>query len=91
MKPCTIEGCPEKHLARGYCRKHYATHIERPNSPRRASAIVLEDVEWLAETGEVWERAIERLGVKENTLRKYLERHDRYDLIRKLRRREIAA
>ena len=90
MKTCTIDGCSNKHVARGFCRRHYGAYIEPVDTPRRAPAIHLEDVEWMAETGEVWERAIERLGVKENTLRKHLERHGRYDLIGKLRRRVAA-
>lgn len=88
---CVVEGCHREHRARGYCGTHYNTLISRAGSPRRASPIHLEDVEWMAETGEVWDRAVERLGVKENTLRKHLERHGRYDLIRKLRRREMVA
>lgn len=90
MRTCTVDGCTDKHLARGYCRHHYGTHIERPDAPRRTPAIHLEDVEWMAETGEEWTRAVERLGVKEATLLRHLERAGRYDLVQKLQRRAVA-
>ena len=87
---CKIDDCDRKHLARGYCNLHYKREIVRPDVERRSPPIHLEDVEWMAETGEVWDRAVERLGVKENTLLRHLERADRYDLIRKLKRRVAA-
>lgn len=90
-RTCTVEGCGEKHAARGYCNRHYKHAIARAGAQRRASAIHLEDVEWMANTGENWDRAAERLGVKESTLLRHLERAGRYDLIRKLQRREVFA
>lgn len=33
MKRCTADGCEGKHLARGYCRKHYRA-IANPDKPR---------------------------------------------------------
>lgn len=88
MKTCSI--CPNKHQARGYCQTHYNKLIARAHTKQRNSPIHLEDVEWMAETGEEWSRAAQRLGVKESTLLRYLERARRYDLIRKLQRRVAA-
>ena len=93
MRPsagCKVNGCPRKHVARGYCGTHYKREVVRADAVRRSQPIHLEDVEWLAETGEVWERAIQRLDTREDTLRKFLERQGRYDLIRTLRRRVAA-
>lgn len=87
---CKVEGCDAKHLARGYCNTHYKREIVRADTERRSPRIHLEDVEWMAETGETWPIAVERLGVKENTLLRHLERANRYDLIRKLQRRVAA-
>lgn len=87
---CKVEGCDEKHQARGFCNRHYKREIYRAGVTRRRPPIHLEDVEWMADTGETWERAAERLDVKPNTLLRYLERAHRYDLIRKLQRRVMA-
>jgi transposase-like protein len=88
-KPCTVEGCENKHLARGYCRRHYGNFV-LGQTPQPSRRIELEDIEWMAETGECWSRAAARLGVKPNTLQRKLEREGRYDLISALRRREVA-
>lgn len=90
-KVCAVDGCNRKHRARGYCDTHYKREVVRATAQRRSEPLHLEDIEWLAETGEVWERAIQRLNTREDTLRKFLERHGRYDLIRTLRRRVVAA
>ena len=87
---CTVPDCDRPHAARGYCNRHYKHYVCRAGRTRRTSAIVLEDVEWMAETGEHWDRAVLRLGVKENTLLRYLERAGRYDLIRRLQKRVAA-
>jgi len=88
---CKVDGCLAKHCARGYCNAHYKREIARADIERRSPPIHIEDVEWMAETGETWFLAAERLGVKENTLLRHLERAGRYDLVRKLQRREVAA
>ena len=87
---CKVDGCDRPHLARGYCNLHYKREIVRADAERRSPRIHTEDVEWMAETGETWLIAVERLGVKENTLLRHLERAGRYDLIQKLQRRLVA-
>lgn len=47
---------------------------------------LVEDAEWLLATGETWERAVERLGFGEETVKRLLQRYDRSDLIFRLRR-----
>lgn len=87
---CIVDGCDGKHLARGYCNVHYKRVVIRGLDAEGSPRIHLEDVEWMADTGETWLIAVERLGVKENTLLRHLERAGRYDLIRKLQRRLVA-
>lgn len=90
-KVCTYPSCDRKHAARGFCQHHYKREITRAGVDRRSPPIHIEDVEWMAETGETWLRAIDRLGVKENTLKRHLERAGRYDLIRRMQRRNVLA
>ena len=73
---CTIDGCDRKHLAHGYCRTHYGHHVLGKTAPAH-----MEDVEWLAATGETWERAAQRLGIKPDSLDRLLRRAGRHDLI----------
>lgn len=87
---CIVDDCDRKHLARGYCNVHYKQLVVRGGSTRGNPLFHLEDVEWMAETGESWIGALDRLGVKEDTLLRRLERADRYDLIRKLKGRVAA-
>ena len=75
---CTIDGCERKHLAHGYCRTHYGRHVEGKAPTATAH---MEDVEWLAATGETWERAAQRLGIKPDSLDRLLRRAGRHDLI----------
>lgn len=90
-RTCEVDDCDRPHVARGYCRTHYNRNA-RGYLPRgqRSPEIHTEDVEWMAESGEHWDNAIKRLGVKDNTLQKHLERANRYDLIRKLKNRVAA-
>lgn len=89
-KWCAVDGCDRPHAARGYCHLHYKREVARAEVPRRNPALHLEDVEWMASTGEELSRAARRIGVAERTLIRHLERANRYDLIRKLRGRAVA-
>lgn len=85
MKTCTVPGCDTPLWAKGYCNPHYQRH-RRYGSPYatptgRRTSIHLEDVEFMADTGETFEGAAARLGVKPNSLEKHLARLGRRDLI----------
>ena len=56
----------------------------RPRDPRRYH---IEDIEWMAETGESLDGAAARLGVRPASLERRLERMGRHDLVQRLRRR----
>lgn len=47
---------------------------------------LVEDMEWLAATGETWEGALRRLGMADGTAKRLLARFDRMDLVFRLRR-----
>ena len=84
---CVMEGCDRKHQARGYCELHYK-RIVLGRKPR--TEIHIEDVEWMAETGECLTGAASRLGVQPTTLERFLYRAGRADLYRVLKGREVA-
>lgn len=90
---CRVDDCIRKPHARGLCNAHYKRKVLNQDMNARVmlTADHLEDVEWMAETGEVFHRAAERLGVKPATLERFLQRRGRRDLIDALRRREVAA
>ena len=54
----------------------------RPRDPRRYH---IEDIEWMAETGESLDGAAARLGVRPASLERRLERMGRHDLAQRLR------
>lgn len=88
MKTCTLPDCDAAHWAKGYCNAHY--HRSRrygdpygAADPLERSSIHLEDVEFMADTGETFEGAAARLGVKPNSLIQHLARKGRRDLIRR--------
>jgi hypothetical protein len=58
---------------------------------RIARDALVEDAQWLADTGECWSQAVRRLGYPghPNSLERRLDRAGRYDLIITLRSREI--
>ncbi|BDZ40793.1 hypothetical protein GCM10025865_00920 [Paraoerskovia sediminicola] len=53
-----------------------------------ATAARVEDAAWLAETGESWDRAADRLGMSPETLEKLLYRTGNPDIWRRLRRND---
>ena len=89
---CSVEGCERKHQARGFCQTHYLRNRagERGGPRRVLTPDHLEDVEWMAETGESWAGALTRLGITGSTLERFLYRHDRADLVAALKGREVA-
>lgn len=92
MKVCDICGGPI--FARTYCNAHYK-RWHRYGDPTagyvRGSTINLEDVEWMAETGESLTGAAVRLGIKPGSLEKNLTDRGQRELLFRLRRREPTA
>ena len=86
---CTIEGCTEPHKARGYCSPHYSVYV-LGRKLRRVPAEMLEDIEWMAVTGESWEGAAMRLGLTVPALERFLYGEKRHDLVAALKGREVA-
>lgn len=89
-RTCGVDGCTNKHLARGYCSTHYGHHVLGKQSREIDYAAFVEDVEWLAETGETWEGALRRLDIKPHAAERRLERAGRADLIAAFRREVFA-
>lgn len=91
-RPCTIEGCTEKHVARGYCRTHYG-RIIRGHEPRGVVAPFnrqdrIEDCRWMAAGGESLTGAAKRIGITTNALETWLRKHDP-DTLRPLLARDV--
>lgn len=91
-RTCTIDGCHNPHEAHGYCSPHYQ-RMKRHGDPLgegtlRPSSIEVEDVEWMAQTGESLTGACRRLGRSAGTLQKAMARAGRSDLYRVLANRE---
>lgn len=93
---CTVPGCERRHQARGLCLYHYKRNqrhghplggTERNNTPR---AELIEDVEWMVETGECLTGAARRLNRTPQALEGVLGRAGRRDLYRALSAREWA-
>lgn len=88
MKTCNV--CDSPLLARGYCAPHYKRFM-RHGDPFagyiRGSNVNLEDVKWMADTGESLDGAAARIGIKPGSLKKNLSERGEHELLRQLRRR----
>jgi hypothetical protein len=87
---CAIDGCEQPRDARGWCQNHWK-QWRKHGHPLATRAIELEDVEWMAETGESFYGAAMRLGVKPGSLEKFLCGKQRQDLLRAMRGLEAVA
>ena len=83
-RTCTIPDCNRPHEARGWCHHHYKTWHRNGNPTTTRQPIHIEDIEWMANTGETFPGAAMRLGRTPNTLHKYLTRAGRLDLAHQL-------
>lgn len=84
---CTIPGCGRPHVAKGFCGPCYKRGGE-PATRTSMDSVHLDDVAWMANTGETWTGAVARLGVKAKTLEKWLKDRGAYDLAVRMRARE---
>lgn len=85
---CSVDGCTTTAFARSWCKRHYSAWVRNGSTnTRRYTSAHIEDVEWMAETGETWFGACRRLEVKPKTLEKLLLRKGRADLVAVLRGR----
>ena len=86
--PCLVTDCGGTNHSRGYCNKHYARlmkHGDPLADVDRVVTIEMEDVEWLAATGENLIGAAARLGAKsDKALEAWLRRQGRMDLVHQL-------
>ena len=93
MNQCAINGCGKPRTARGLCKGHYMRkyrHGDLASTSPLRSEIHLEDIEWMAETGETWTGATTRLHAKPKTVEQFLYRSGRPDLIARLKARQEA-
>lgn len=83
--PCSA-GCGRR-ICRGRLAVGVCTVCAGERHPRRLAEELIEDVEWLADAGETWAGVLARLDVTAVALERALYRHDRRDLVRRLRGR----
>lgn len=82
---CTVPDCGRTHLAHGHCATHYR-RIQRGGLQR--PPLEIEDVEWMADTGESLTGAAARLHITPNALTQRLRGNSRGDLLARLRARD---
>lgn len=87
---CTMPDCDKPHSAKGLCKTHH-TRLRRYGDPQQASRnpLVIEDIEWMVETGEHLYGAVKRTGRTVAALEKGLDRAGRMDLFYKLKHRMV--
>lgn len=80
-RACGVEGCPDQHHANGYCMTHnrrWRKYGDPLHDIHTADADArLEDLRWMAETGEGLTVASARVGEKVKTVEAFLRRYDR--------------
>jgi hypothetical protein len=91
-RDCKVTDCPKDVDSLGYCSMHYRRWRRHgdPLNPGRSKPepLHIEDVEWMAETGECITGAARRLGRSVDALERALIRAGRRDLLRLLVSRE---
>lgn len=85
---CHFPGCPRRAESRGLCQSHgqqrrKGVALTPLPEPRPCARCI--DAEWLADAGECLDRVAQRLGLAPRSLVRHLERHDRADLLARLR------
>lgn len=100
VRACSVADCDRKHKGHGYCQMHLKRYrktgdptqtLARFMPPETGSPLVIEDVEWMVETGEHVLGAAQRTGRSVAALEKALERAGRRDLYLALKSRVLVA
>lgn len=77
---CKVDGCTEKHLAKGYCNRHYKKVVVHGGRERVVPIVNredrIEDCQWMAQHGESLSGAARRLGIGRPALDAWLSRND---------------
>lgn len=77
---CSLEDCNQPHRARGYCGLHYGRVIKgsqpRENWQPFDHTARIEDVRWMAATGEGLTGAAKRVSISTAALEGWLRKHD---------------
>lgn len=78
-RPCGVTDCQRPHHSHGYCVMHmhrWLKHGDPTEGGRIDADARLEDLRWMADTGEGLSGASARIGAKVKTVEAFLRRHD---------------